>query len=202
MSPIVMRIDEIEKQLSGSGGALDGGVSTKVLGGLLTWMQESTSPVFRIATANRVESLPPELLRKGRFDEIFFLDLPDEDERLSIFDYHLTKRVKEINWTVHFNHSNCQDLLNMTKGWSGAEIEQVVIQSLRKHEKVVISGHEIMYTVESEAEKTVPLSVIRKEDIDKIRNWAVDNGCRMASENKELQQRQEQNRNGRRIMIN
>jgi SpoVK/Ycf46/Vps4 family AAA+-type ATPase len=193
MSPIVMRIDEIEKQLSGSAGNLDGGVSTKVLGGLLTWMQESTSPVFRIATANRVESLPPELLRKGRFDEIFFLDLPNSLERQEIFEYHIAKRSDYTQVNIN--------LTEMTQGWSGAEIEQIIIQSLRKVERYEASNAGFIEVIEQEISLTQPLSVIRRDDIDKIRQWAVDNGARMASENIELQKQQDANRNGRRLMV-
>mgnify|MGYP004448965971 FL=1 len=194
MSPIVLRIDEIEKQLSGSGGDNDGGVATKILGSLLTWMQESTSPVFRIATANQVDSLRPELLRKGRFDEIFFLDLPSKQERVDIFDFHLQSRLHDVI-APYF----CPPLSDITEGWSGAEIEQIVIQSLRKIERYD-SIESLQIILQDEILKTTPLSIIRKEDIDKIRNWAVQNGCRMASENKELEEKQ-QNLNGRRIMV-
>ena len=194
MSPIVMRIDEIEKQLSGSG-EQDGGVSVELLGSLLTWMQDSTAPVFRVATANQVDALRPELLRKGRFDEIFFLDLPDLEERRSIFNHHVISRAPEYNFVS-------TSALGITQGWSGAEIEQIIIQALRKSEKYNSSSTAFNEILEEEIEKTVPLSVIRKEDIDRIKKWAVDSGARMASENKELQQQQEQNRNGRRMIIN
>jgi len=196
MSPIVMRIDEIEKQLSGTGGNLDGGVAVELLGSLLTWMQDSTAPVFRVATCNQVDTLRPELLRKGRFDEIFFLDLPDLDERVSIFEHHIFSR-SDFQFDVN--------IAEQTNGWSGAEIEQIVIQSLRKYESLIntqIEESDFQSILRVEISKTVPLSVIRKEDIDRIRQWAVDNGARMASENKDLQSKQDENRNGRRIMLN
>ena len=168
----------------------------ELLGSLLTWMQDSTAPVFRVATCNQVDTLRPELLRKGRFDEIFFLDLPDLDERVSIFEHHIFSR-SDFQFDVN--------IAEQTNGWSGAEIEQIVIQSLRKYESLIntqIEESDFQSILRVEISKTVPLSVIRKEDIDRIRQWAVDNGARMASENKDLQSKQDENRNGRRIMLN
>src|SRR5207244_8800133 len=96
VSPTVLWIDEIEKGLSGSSGLItDSGVSARVFGTLLTWLQEKTAPVFVAATANRIEALPPELLRKGRFDEIFFIDLPSAAERREIFRIHIEKRHRD-----------------------------------------------------------------------------------------------------------
>src|SRR5207249_10300134 len=97
VSPAVLWIDEIEKGLAGSSGAAvtDSGVSARVFGALLTWLQEKTAPVFVVATANRIDLLPPELLRKGRFDEIFFIDLPSAAERRAIFHIHLARRHRE-----------------------------------------------------------------------------------------------------------
>lgn len=125
VAPCVLWIDEIEKGLAGSrGGMGDSGVTTRVFGTLLTWMEENKKQVFTIATANDIEGLPPELLRKGRFDEIFFIDLPDAQERAVIFAIHLTK-----------HHRDCRefDLAShaaVTEGYSGAELEQVVISAL------------------------------------------------------------------------
>lgn len=206
MAPIVLRIDEIEKQLGGMGGNSnsDSGVGSRVLAPFLSWLQDRTKPVFIVATANNIESLRPELLRKGRFDEIFFLDLPTSDERRSIFDYHLTVRFPEVNWTSflritkHINSASNYILKN-TKGWSGAEIEQVVIQSLRQYERLytidhLVMGDSLIKILTEEVDKTVPLSVIRKEDIDKIRNWAIDNNARLASENEEIAEQQSKRR--------
>ena len=97
VAPAVLWIDEIDKGLSGVGGSgnNDAGVSQRVFGALLTWMQEKTSPVFVVATANRIEALPPELLRKGRFDEIFFIDLPKAQEREEILRIHLARRGRD-----------------------------------------------------------------------------------------------------------
>src|SRR5690625_4743665 len=94
ISPSILWIDEIEKGLAGTNSSGDSGTSTRIFGTLLTWMQEKTDPVFVVATANNIEALPPELLRKGRFDEIFFVDLPTRTERKEIFKIHIEKRMK------------------------------------------------------------------------------------------------------------
>ena len=125
VAPCVLWIDEIEKGLSGSRGSSgDSGTSTRVFGTLLTWMEENDKPVFTIATANDIQGLPPELLRKGRFDEIFFIDLPTPQERANILAIHLTKH--------HRDHRDF-DLTGhvaATDGFSGAEIEQLVVSAL------------------------------------------------------------------------
>ena len=208
MAPIVLRIDEIEKQLGGMGGNSnsDSGVGSRVLAPFLSWLQDRKEAVFIVATANNIESLRPELLRKGRFDEIFFLDLPNNVERCSILLHHLSKRVSEFDWKqITLQNDEVYKCFNEciidTLGWSGAEIEQIVIQTLRKYDKIslVFSPIETLYTLLEEINKTVPLSVMRKEDIDKIRNWAVENNARLASENKEIATQQETNR--KRVMI-
>lgn len=116
-----MWIDEIEKSLNGvqSSGVSDGGTTSRIFSTILTWMQEKTRPVFVVATANNISLLPPELLRKGRFDEIFFVDLPTEEERKTIFRIHLKKRSQN-------PHSLAIDrLAKETDGFNGAEIEEV-----------------------------------------------------------------------------
>ncbi|HVO29984.1 MAG TPA: AAA family ATPase, partial [bacterium] len=122
-APAVLWVDEIDKGLSGiaSSGSVDGGVTARVFGAFLTWLQEKTAPVFVVATANRIEALPPELLRKGRFDEIFFVDLPDAAERAQIFDIHLRRRGRE---PAGFDLAALGELAD---GFSGAEIEQAVV---------------------------------------------------------------------------
>lgn len=122
LSPVVLWADELEKGFAGLGG--DGGTSARVLGTFLTWMQEKQAPVFVIATANDLERLPPELLRKGRFDEIFFVDLPDEAERLAILGIHLEKRRR------HLPDHDLPGLARAAEGFSGAELEQAVIDAL------------------------------------------------------------------------
>lgn len=125
VAPCVLWIDEIEKGLSGVRGPTgDSGTSTRVFGTLLTWMEENQKPVFTIATANDIEGLPPELLRKGRFDEIFFIDLPSPQERANILAIHLTKHhrdYREFDLAAH---------VQATEGFSGAEIEQAVVSAL------------------------------------------------------------------------
>ena len=132
VSPSILWVDEIEKGLSGVNSSNDSGVSSRIFGQFLTWMQEKEAPVFVIATANNINNLPPELLRKGRFDEIFFVDIPTLRERAEIFKLHLSKRLK--NEAVAKSINLCDELYfklaEMTEGFIGAEIEQVVISAL------------------------------------------------------------------------
>ena len=125
MAPVVLWIDEIEKAFAGaSSTSNDGGLSRRMFGALLTWMQEHRANVFLVATANDIEALPPELLRKGRFDEIFFIDLPDEASRAEIFRIHLSKRKQD---------PTKLDLVRLaaaSDGFSGAEIEEAVKAAL------------------------------------------------------------------------
>ena len=123
MRPCTLWIDEIEKGL-GQGDSSDGGVSRRVLGTLLTWMSESAEQVFIVATANDIDPLPPELLRKGRLDEIFFVDLPEDEERQTIFHIHLQKR------SIDSGEFDLGSLSNASTGFSGAEIEQAVVAGL------------------------------------------------------------------------
>ena len=132
VAPSILWIDEIEKGLSGLGSNGDSGVSSRIFGQFLTWMQEKEAPVFVIATANNISGLPPELLRKGRFDEIFFVDLPTEEERKEIFKLHLAKRLKDkyVASEIAQVKNLCGELAKMTEGFIGSEIEQVVVSSL------------------------------------------------------------------------
>ena len=155
----------MEKGFSGVGSNGDSsGTSSRVFGSLLTWMQEKTKPVFIIATSNDVSALPPELLRKGRFDEIFFVDLPTKKERKDIFKIHLLKRNKDIT-NFDFNL-----LAEKSNGYSGAEIEQAVIAALYDafDENREIELNDIIINIE----KSVPMSITMKEKIDWLRNWA------------------------------
>ena len=166
MAPAVLWIDEIEKAFSGSkvGVDQDGGVSQRVLATFLTWLQEKRSEVFVVATANDIFALPPELLRKGRFDEIFFVDLPVADERIAIFKIHLTQR-KQNAALFDLNA-----LAAATEGFSGAEIEQVVIASLYDalHRQQLLDTPLLL----EEAGRTRPLSVSRREDVERLRAMA------------------------------
>jgi hypothetical protein len=166
VAPAVLWIDEIEKGLSGiaSSGMTDSGVTARVFGALLTWLQEKTAPVFVIATANRIEALPPELLRKGRFDEIFFVDLPSPEERREILDIHLRKRKRD---PARFD---LPALLKPSESFSGAELEQAVIEGLY-HAFAEGKDLEQTHLVKAMGE-TMPLATTMKEEIARLREWA------------------------------
>jgi hypothetical protein len=163
IAPSVLWIDEIEKGFA-QGGDADGGVGRRMLGSFLTWMQEHKAGVFVAATANDLSTLPPELLRKGRFDEIFFVDLPDAGEREGIVRIHLQIRRQD---PAAFD---LPALAAATEGFSGAEIEQAVITSLYRalHAKTALTTAMLL----EEVGQTVPLSVSRREDVDRIRTTA------------------------------
>jgi len=172
IAPVILWIDEIEKAFSGVNQSNDSGTSTRVFGTMLTWLQEKTKPVFVIATSNDISCLPPELIRKGRFDEIFFVDLPNIQERKQIFEIHLLKR-NQIS-----KEFDCEELAKLTEGFSGAEIEQVVISALYDafDDRRKLEMKDLINSIN----KTVPLSVTAKEKIDWLRNWAKDR-CVFAS---------------------
>lgn len=166
IAPCVLWIDEIEKGLSGvqSSGQTDGGTTSRVFGTLLTWMQEKTEPVFVIATANNIKELPPELMRKGRFDEVFFVDLPSIEERKKIFQIHISSRKRAIE------KFNLEELSKATKGFSGSEIEECVKEGLQTafSENRDIEENDII----NAAKQTVPLSITMGEGLRKLREWA------------------------------
>lgn len=165
MAPCVLWIDEIEKAISGD--SSDGGTSRRVLGTLLTWMAEKEQRVFLVATANDISALPPELLRKGRFDEIFFVDLPDESVREIIFNIHLKKRGQNPS------DFDVSALARASVGFSGSEIEQAVVSSL-----YAMYGNELSQLstdlIVEEITKTRPLSVVMAEKIAWIRAWGAE----------------------------
>jgi SpoVK/Ycf46/Vps4 family AAA+-type ATPase len=165
MAPIVLWIDEIEKGFaSAASHSTDGGLSQRMFGTLLTWMQEHDKPVFLVATANDIDALPPELLRKGRFDEIFFVDLPGEKVREQIFAIHLTKRKRD---PAKFD---LKALAKASAGFSGAEIEQAVIAAL--HEAFAEKGEIDTRRVVEVLGRSPPLSVTAAERIAMLRDWA------------------------------
>jgi AAA+ superfamily predicted ATPase len=172
VAPSILWVDEIEKSLSGINSNGDSGTSSRIFGTFLTWLQEKTAPVFVIATANNISSLPAELLRKGRFDEIFFVDLPTLTERKEIFKLHLTKRLKDkdVAAKLELNDSLFETLANMTEGFVGAEIEQVVISALYEafFNKRALEFSDLENTIKN----IVPLSVTQKEQILALRQWA------------------------------
>ncbi|HEX4855058.1 AAA family ATPase [Arenimonas sp.] len=164
IAPCVLWIDELEKGLASAGGSDDGGVSRRVLGYFLTWMAERKSKVFLVATANAVQDLPPELLRKGRFDEIFFVDLPDHGARAEIFRIHLAKR--EVDWEGF----SLDSLAEAANGFSGAEIEQAVVSALYAAHAAQAPVDEAR--VLEEVRNTRPLSVLMAEQVNALRDWA------------------------------
>jgi hypothetical protein len=165
LAPCVLLIDEIEKGFaSSSSSAADGGLSKRILGRLLGWLQDREAPVFVVATCNRVHELPPELLRKGRFDEIFFVDLPTEPERREVLSMHLRKRDRDPSTF------NLDVLVAASEGFSGAELEQAIVAGLY----TAFSRNSMLTTdlLEEELRSTHPLSVTRAEEVAALRAWA------------------------------
>ncbi len=175
----ILWVDELEKSFAGaqSSALSDAGTTARVLGYFLTWLQEKTAPCFVIATANSIEQLPPELLRKGRLDEIFFVDLPSKRERMEIFAIHLRKRKRDPS------RFDLEALAEASQGFSGAEIEQAVISALYDafSEGRDITTEDILKAIQ----ETVPLSVTMKEQIDALREWASGRARRASSEESE-----------------
>jgi AAA+ superfamily predicted ATPase len=172
IAPCIVWIDEMEKALAHGG--LDSGTSTRVFGTILTWMQEKEAPVFVVATANDISSLPPELLRKGRFDEIFFLDLPTLEERKEIFRVHLKKR-RRLPEDYDLNA-----LAASSEGYVGAEIEQAIIDAMY----IGFNDGEREFTTQdilSAIARQVPLSVSQREAIGALRNWLSEGRAQSAS---------------------
>jgi SpoVK/Ycf46/Vps4 family AAA+-type ATPase len=174
IAPAVLWIDELEKGFSGtaSSGQTDGGTTSRVFASFITWLQEKTTPVFVIATANNVHQLPPELLRKGRFDEIFFCDLPDREDRQQIIDIHIRKKNRDPG------QFDMDKLLEATVDFSGAELEQTVVAALYD---AFDTGNDL--TTEgllNTLRDMVPLAITMREQIDSMREWARTR-ARMAS---------------------
>jgi AAA+ superfamily predicted ATPase len=166
VAPVVLWVDEIEKGLSGSqsSGMSDGGVSARVFGALLTWLQEKTAPVFVVATANRIDALPPELLRKGRFDEIFFIDLPSPAERREILEIHVRRRNRD---PAAFDLAA---LAAQAEGFSGAELEAVLVSAL--YDAFAEGGELAQRHLARAVAESLPLSVTMREEIAALRGWA------------------------------
>ncbi len=166
LSPVILWIDEIDKAFSGVEGSnsTDAGTTARVVGQYLTWMQEKNSPVFVVATANSVSQLPPELLRKGRLDEIFFVDLPNAEERCAIWKIHLRKRERDPG------QFDVSALVKTSEGFSGAEIEQALISAM--HDSFFEDRPLETRDLEGSLKETVPLSRTMREKIDRLRRWA------------------------------
>ena len=166
ISPAILFIDELDKAFAGGAGSADsdGGTSSRIFGSFLTWLQEKTSPVFVMATANRVERLPGEFLRKGRFDEIFFVDLPNATERQDIFNIHLCKRRTD---TSRFD---IEQLAKVSEGFSGAEIEQAIIAAM--YEAFAKDREFTQLDIIAAIKATLPLSRTMTEQVSGLRDWA------------------------------
>ncbi|MCC0178115.1 AAA family ATPase [Waterburya agarophytonicola K14] len=166
ISPVILFIDELDKAFAGGGGSgdSDGGTSGRIFGSFLTWMQEKKSPVFVMATANRVERLPGEFLRKGRFDEIFFVDLPNSAERQDIFGIHLGKRRSEIS------RFDLEQLTKVSDGFSGAEIEQAIIAAM--YDAFAQDREFTQLDIIAAIKATLPLSRTMTEQVTALRDWA------------------------------
>ncbi|HEY9692840.1 MAG TPA: AAA family ATPase [Oculatellaceae cyanobacterium] len=186
MAPCVLWIDEIDKAFGNISSGVDGdsGTSRRVFGSLITWMQEKTSPVFIVATANNVQILPAELLRKGRFDEIFFLNLPTEVERQEIFKVHLQRlrpsRLRDFDLAF---------LAKSASEFSGAEIEQVIIDAMHRAFGLVENGQRRDFMTEDilhSIRETVPLAAIARHQIEELKRWAAQAGARTASIDSQL----------------
>lgn len=206
ISPSILWIDEIEKGLSGaSGGGGDGGTSTRVFGNLLTWMQEKTAPVFVFATANNINGLPPELLRKGRFDEIFFVDFPSKDERKKIVQIHVSKLKRDLS---NFDFDKLADLSGEeTFGkdvvLAGAELESWVTDSLIEAFSRKIAGDSSadlsMKDFETTIKRMVPMGQMRKDEFTKLRQWANENAVSASLTSKASATHTEEFLGGRRL---
>ena len=174
LSPCVLWIDEIDKAFSGLEGRGDSGTTNRVFGTFLTWMAEKTSPVFVVATANNIRTLPPELLRKGRFDEVFFVGLPNQEERSQIFSVHLSK------YRPHnIRDYNIERLAYETPDFSGAEIEQGIIEAMH----IGFSQNRDFSTddILEAASQIVPLAQTAQQEIQVLQEWAASGKARLAS---------------------
>jgi SpoVK/Ycf46/Vps4 family AAA+-type ATPase len=164
LAPCVLWVDEIDKAFAGAQNSGDSGTTSRVLSTFLTWMSEKNSPVFVVATANNIEWIPPEIIRKGRFDEVFFLSLPTKEERQSIFEVHLKKarpeRIQEFTLPL---------LSDLTKDFSGAEIEQVVIEAMRLgySKRKDFETEDILASIQ----KIVPLARTKNKELTLLQKW-------------------------------
>jgi SpoVK/Ycf46/Vps4 family AAA+-type ATPase len=166
IAPAILWIDELEKGFSGTGssGMTDGGTTSRVFGSFITWLQEKSSPVFVIATANNVHQLPPELLRKGRFDEIFFCDLPDREDRRQILEIHIRRKGRDPG------QFDMDKLIDATVDYSGAEIEQAVVAALYD---AFDTGEDLnTELVLNTLKDIVPLAITMREQIEGMREWS------------------------------
>ncbi|MEA5534045.1 AAA family ATPase [Crocosphaera sp. XPORK-15E] len=179
LAPCVLWIDEIDKGFAGVDGKGDGGTTSRVFGTFITWLAEKKSPVFVVATANNIKALPPEMLRKGRFDEIFFVGLPTQEEREAIFNVHLS-RLRPHN----LKNYEIKRLAYETPDFSGAEIEQTLIEAMH----LGFSQNRDFTTddILEAASQIIPLARTAQEEIEFLQNWAAAGKARLASRNSPL----------------
>ena len=182
LSPCILWIDEIDKAFSGVEGRGDSGTTSRVFGTFITWMAEKKSPVFVVATANNIQALPPEMLRKGRFDEIFFVGLPNQEEREAIFKVHLA-RLRPHN----LGNYDIKRLAYETPDFSGAEIEQTLVEAMH----IGFSQNRDFTTddILEAASQIVPLARTAQEQIQFLQNWAAAGKARLASRKSSLSDR-------------
>jgi SpoVK/Ycf46/Vps4 family AAA+-type ATPase len=185
LAPCVLWIDEIDKAFAGVEGRGDSGTSSRVFGTFITWMAEKKSPVFVVATANNIQALPPELLRKGRFDEIFFVGLPSQEERKSIFAVHLSRLRPH-----QLQGYDLDRLAYETPEFSGAEIEQILVEAMH----IGFSQNRDFTTddILEAASQTVPLARTAQEQIQMLQQWAASGKARLASKHNALSARMQQ----------
>ncbi|MGB3204176.1 MAG: AAA family ATPase, partial [Crinalium sp.] len=182
LAPCVLWIDEIDKAFGGIDSKGDAGTSSRVFGTFITWLAEKTSPVFVVATANNIQALPPEMLRKGRFDEIFFVGLPSQEERRAIFAVHLS-RLRNHNLKSY----DLDRLAYETPDFSGAEIEQTLIEAM--HIGFSQNRDFITDDILEAASQLVPLARTAQAQIQFLQDWAAAGKARMASRNSGLNSR-------------
>ena len=174
ISPCILWIDEIDKAFSNSENNGDSGTSNRLLGTFISWLSEKTKPVFVIATANNIDRLPLEIIRKGRFDEIFFLDLPHQEERKEIFQIHI-KQFRPKTW----NSFDYKQLSELSRSFSGAEIRQSIIEAMYQafYEKREFTTQDICFAID----ELIPLATFENEQMIKLQNWALSGRIRLAS---------------------
>ena len=174
LSPCVLWVDEIDKAFAGAQSSGDSGTTSRVLATFITWLAEKTSPVFVVSTANNVELIPPEILRKGRFDEMFFLNLPTEEEREAIFNVHLERFRPD-----SIENFQLPILSKLSKDFSGAEIEQVVIEAMRLgfNEGREFTNEDILVSVQN----LVPLARTKSKELNQLKEWSESGNVTSAS---------------------
>ena len=165
LSPCVLWVDEIDKAFAGSQSSGDSGTTSRVLATFITWLAEKTSPVFVVSTANNIEFIPPEILRKGRFDDMFFLSLPTEEEREAIFNVHVSRFRPD-----SVSSFQLPILSKLSKDFSGAEIEQVVIEAMRLgfNENREFTNEDILISIQN----LVPLARTKSKELNLLKEWA------------------------------